>query len=141
MEKKIKDNFRLMLTGIIIVLFVGTAYTVVATTLDDISETSGESVALPKKPRFPQPTYDSGWVTISPAEGVTFTHNLGGNVDNYVVELSFRDLYFLETVPPGHTGRNSYNAFWHELTPTSIRVNHPQTTLPWVFRIRIWVYE
>ena len=40
--------------------------------------------------RFPAPDYDSGWYSIAQNETKTFTHNLGGNVDNYVVDMQFK---------------------------------------------------
>ncbi len=40
---------------------------------------------------FPRPDYDSGWVPIDGEEVITLTHGLGGNVDNYVVDLQFKD--------------------------------------------------
>ncbi|MCU0522340.1 MAG: hypothetical protein MUF84_16800, partial [Anaerolineae bacterium] len=37
---------------------------------------------------FPRPAYDSGWVALAQASAVVRTHNLGGNADNYVVDLT-----------------------------------------------------
>ena len=39
---------------------------------------------------FPRPAYDSGWVAISPGEQKRLTHNIGGNTDNYVVDMQFK---------------------------------------------------
>lgn len=36
-------------------------------------------------------SWSSGWVDIATDTAVTFTHNLGGNPDDYAVELWFRD--------------------------------------------------
>jgi hypothetical protein len=95
---------------------------------------------------FPRPAYDSGWVTISDVEKLT--HNIGGNVDEYVVDMQFKD-----TNPYGN-GIHNYGsggiefdgyylgAYWRNLTTTSISV------LRWgddlfadQVRIRIWVYN
>ncbi len=35
------------------------------------------------------PAYDSGWVYLGQDEAKTLTHNLGGNVDNYVVDMQY----------------------------------------------------
>ncbi len=34
------------------------------------------------------PDYDSGWQTVARGQTRTFTHNLGGNVNDYVVRVS-----------------------------------------------------
>jgi len=36
-------------------------------------------------------SWSSGWVDIATDTAVTFTHNLGGDPDDYAVELWFRD--------------------------------------------------
>ena len=94
---------------------------------------------------FPRPAYDSGWVDI-PKPGINLTHNLGGNVDNYVV-----DLWFKYDVPggmrhqQGFGGRlwdDSDGAYWDGLTMTSIGVRRmPADTVVGQARVRIWVYK
>jgi hypothetical protein len=40
---------------------------------------------------FPRPAYNSGWVYLSKSGGTQeMTHNLGGNVDDYVVEVDVK---------------------------------------------------
>ncbi len=39
---------------------------------------------------FPRPAYDTGWVWIAQNETSTNYHNLGGNVDDYFVDLIFQ---------------------------------------------------
>jgi len=51
----------------------------------NISSTSGSDGAP-----FPRPAYNSGWYIIADGTGVTLTHSIGGNVDNYVVDMQFR---------------------------------------------------
>jgi len=40
---------------------------------------------------FPRLAYDSGWVPLLQNQELTCIHNLGGNVDNYVVDLQMKD--------------------------------------------------
>ena len=101
---------------------------------------------------FPRPNYDSGWLTYDNG-GMTLTHNLGGNIDNYVVDLTFKegtnvntrglglDLYPVgsgETAGYGDTG-----TFWKWLSPTDIQIGSTLNSLQHVdqIRVRIWVYE
>ncbi len=91
---------------------------------------------------FPRPAYNSGWVTLPEDEHHVFTHNLGGNPDNYVVDLMAFDGGGI----PG--GRSNYGArrvagwgmFWHYLDDSNITVyigdvNSGERTV----RVRIWV--
>jgi len=80
---------------------------------------------------FPDPpAWDSGWVDIAPGTLETLTHPVGGNVDDYVVGLWFRD-----TAPggmginarcyggtPNHSGHELRGAQWESLTDTTIGV-------------------
>ncbi|MCF6186688.1 MAG: hypothetical protein L3J49_04330 [Desulfobulbaceae bacterium] len=105
---------------------------------------------------YPRPAYDSGWRTVPNGnwDTVTLNHNLGGNVDNYVVELTFKndggahnkgiggDVH---TVPAGSENEGRWGKWWHSLTSTSIKVtdfeNFPFLQGQEYFRVRIWVYE
>lgn len=108
----------------------------------NISSSSGSDGAP-----FPRPAYDSGWVTIAQGQEKTLTHSIGSNVDNYVVNLEFKD-------PDGHgihiRGLGGYDAFgdfqngayWHLLTSSSINVyRRPVDDCIDQIRIRIWVYN
>jgi hypothetical protein len=98
---------------------------------------------------FPRPAYDSGWDSISPGDLLTLTHNIGGNVDNYVVDLQFKSAglgvnqrYY--GIDKYWTGATSYyqGACWQELTATQIRISlGPHDTLIKQIRVRIWVYN
>jgi hypothetical protein len=95
---------------------------------------------------FPRPAYDSGWVSISPASAVELTHNLGGNPDNYVVDLQFKDdgAYGIHNIYYGgrEAGGNNYGANWRKLTNTTIEVfRHANDDLADYIRVRIWVYK
>jgi hypothetical protein len=103
---------------------------------------------------FPRPNYDSGWLTLAPGEGKYLAHNIGGNVDNYFVDMQVKD------TPPGDAvgihnhgigglyDRQGYlylGAGYNGLTNTGIYVwrglddsDHYGAEQ---VRIRIWVYE
>ena len=103
---------------------------------------------------FPRPAYDSGWTTIAKDEDLTLNHNIGGNPDNYVV-----DLQFFETGPSGvgrhirnlggdvwwqgaTTGHQINGGSWQDLTSTSVTVGRGRTDqMANQVRIRIWVYK
>jgi len=94
---------------------------------------------------FPRPDYDSGWRPISQNQTLTLTHNIGGDVDNYFVDLWFK----------GAVGRHNYayggeidpawdyrGAYWRELTGTQIEVyRNPDDGSVTEVRVRIWVYQ
>ncbi len=107
----------------------------------NISSTSGSDGAP-----FPRPAYDSGWTAISAGYLVTLDHNIGGNVDNYVVDMQFKSAssgihnmgigrYHVSSI--GNRG-----AFCQNLTTSTIAVYrmHEDTDVEYV-RIRIWVYN
>ena len=98
---------------------------------------------------FPRPAYESGWCSINPGQLLTLTHNIGGNVDNYVVDLEFKQPEVgIHNVGIGGynyiVGPNiyQYGAFWNTLTTTSITVyRQPDDATVEQIRIRIWVYN
>jgi hypothetical protein len=106
-----------------------------------ISSSSGSDGAP-----FPRPAYDSGWVPIALGSQVELTHNIGGNVDNYVVNIQFKDAGMFGVNNLGHGGledAGSYlGAYYHNLTTTSIKVYRLNNAInaPEV-RVRIWVYN
>ncbi len=93
---------------------------------------------------FPRPAYDSGWQSISKGGTRVFNHGIGGNRDNYVVDMQFKD-----------NGGNVHNylygamtwseylgAWWTDLTNQQIIVERMKDDA-WVLqvRVRIWVYH
>ena len=40
------------------------------------------------------PSYDSGWIALQPDSAQTLSHDLGGDVDEYVVDMQYRDSGF-----------------------------------------------
>lgn len=95
---------------------------------------------------FPRPAYDSGWQTLGLGATRTLTHNLGGNTDNYVVDLTCK-------VVSGGAGVNNwgvggdangseyYGSWWSNLTTSSIILHRwsDDTDCP-NLRVRIWLY-
>ena len=72
------------------------------------------------------PSYDSGWRAVNPGNRLTLTHNLGGNVNGYIVRVSTRD-----TTPDGHgintlhgggdeAGGEFFGSNWELLSTSSI---------------------
>ncbi len=94
---------------------------------------------------FPRPAYDSGWIATpfgSPIDFFTrtLTHGLGGNVDDYVVDLQMR--------VSGIAGPNLSNLglgsvySYNFLNAQRINVTAPFSAVDLVtnVRVRIWVY-
>jgi hypothetical protein len=89
--------------------------------------------------------WSSGWVDIATDTAQPFTHDLGGNPDDYAVELWLRD-----TDPGGigvnsrglgglEAGGNFYGAHWQNLTDTTIRVvRNKDDTFADQVRVDVW---
>jgi len=97
---------------------------------------------------FPRPAYDSGWQEIKYGEPLTLNHKLGGNRDNYVVDLQF--MSFQGMVHHKDYGGTVINypintfrgAWWWYLTDESIKVEkNREANLISAVRVRIWVYN
>ena len=107
----------------------------------NISSSSGSDGAP-----FPRPAYDSGWVAVAQGSEPILTHNIGGNVDNYVVDLQFKDTVMGFGVNTLGYGRFYFGgwggASYYQLTTTSIMVTRGSSDpyAPQV-RVRIWVYN
>jgi hypothetical protein len=93
---------------------------------------------------FPRPAYDSGWQAVSAGGTITLTHGLGGDADNYVVDLQFKNASGRHNLYYGHdyTIGLFRGAAWSELTSSQIKVTRlsNDTDSPEV-RVRIWVYN
>jgi hypothetical protein len=93
---------------------------------------------------FPRPAYDSGWVSFYPGEDRVFNHNLGGNVDNYIVDMQFKGDMAVHQYKYGTDASDGkyYGAYWRDLTGQTIRVyRFSDDVAARQIRIRIWVYE
>jgi hypothetical protein len=87
------------------------------------------------------PVYDSGWqsFTIRPDPiSFTFNHNLGGDPDDYLVDLQCMDDTSLNTYDCTAFGFN-HQAHWYGLTDTSIKVWIAGGTVPDEVRVRIYL--
>ena len=118
--------------------------------ISDVHITGSLQVDGPATGFFPRPAYDSGWVSMARGETKMLTHNLGGNVDNYVVDLWYKD------TAEGGQGINHLRygggtkdilsnwsgSWWRRLTNTTIEVKRlADDTWADQIRVRIWVYE
>jgi hypothetical protein len=101
---------------------------------------------------FPRPAYDSGWVGLSAPGERTLTHNVGGNVDNYVVDMMCKDsgndygvniIHFGGYRDTKDIGSASYRgAYYYNLTSTQVTVfRYGSDFAADSVRIRIWTYN
>jgi len=99
----------------------------------------------------PQPDYDSGWLSITAGSTETLSHNLGGNVSDYLVDLLFRSTSngvnrrFYGGVdigvndPPALNENDRVGAYWSNLSTSTISVHRrPDDIYVTKVRIRIW---
>jgi hypothetical protein len=100
---------------------------------------------------FPRPAYDSGWIALADGgEQLILTHGIGGNSDDYVVDLQFKDLnatlnigvhnFAIGMLYPSVT--ESWGGYWRNLTSTKITIQRAVDDLRCdEFRVRIWVVQ
>lgn len=93
---------------------------------------------------FPRPAYDSGWRTISVGGTFQLIHNLGGNLDNYVVDLTCKHPSYGRHIWGLGGDANSpegYGVYWRNLTGTNVTVERgPNDAECPEIRVRIWTY-
>jgi hypothetical protein len=89
---------------------------------------------------FPRPAFDSGWFSMPGNTRMTVRHDLGGNVDNYVVDMQFK---YAGSIHQVGYGDEEIGCFWEELDTESIVVvkGDPKWSYVQQVRIRIWVYR
>lgn len=112
--------------------------------LFDVDESGAVIYGGDGRAAFPRPAYDSGWVSVSAGGSVDLNHNLGGNVDNYVVDLTFKHpSYGVHQFGYGGdvTSGGFYGSWWQNLTTSSITIERATNDgeCPEV-RVRIWLY-
>ncbi|MBN1316988.1 MAG: hypothetical protein JXA42_16020 [Anaerolineales bacterium] len=95
-------------------------------------------------PAFPRPSYDSGWLSVAKGEDVDCPHNLGGDVINYVVDMTCKstDSDINNRGVSGSSNKaDSYGTWWSDLTTSAITIHRwdEDADCPNV-RLRIWVY-
>jgi len=92
---------------------------------------------------FPRPAYDSGWVSVSAGDTELLTHNLGGDVDKYVVDFACKvgGNAGIRGIGGDYSGTQYWGAYWDDLTSSQIELvrwagdfSCPQ------MRVRIWMY-
>ncbi|MEK6677464.1 MAG: hypothetical protein AABZ47_17655, partial [Planctomycetota bacterium] len=98
---------------------------------------------------FPRPAYDSGWTSIDWDENLVLRHDIGGNRDDYVVDIqvmhnpSLSDNGVSNFASTGDAdGSFSRGIFWWGLTTSEIVVHrgYNEGNLN-RFRVRIWVVK
>jgi hypothetical protein len=103
----------------------------------------GEGIAA-----FPRPAYDSDWFAVASATCETKTHSLGGNVNNYVVDLQHKKT--ISGSPMGinnsgiggdNDGATARGGSWQNLNTSTIDVCRWYADVSTnELRVRIWVY-
>jgi hypothetical protein len=101
---------------------------------------------------FPRPAYDSGWVEVVDEGCLTLFHGLGGDADNYVVDMQasmwsrmgvtnahIGGAYIRSLEPGEYTYSSGF--FYTRLTNTDIDICRLQDGAWSPLRVRIWVYE
>ncbi|NOZ70456.1 MAG: hypothetical protein GXP38_00850 [Chloroflexi bacterium] len=88
------------------------------------------------------PSYDSGWRTLPAGRTITFTHGLKGNLQSYIVRLSYQgeDLGITSFAYGGMEVNGTYHgANWQNLTNNTIRVHRfADDLVAEKVRVRIW---
>lgn len=99
---------------------------------------------------FPRPSYNSGWQAIAQDVTLTLTHSLGGNADDYIVDLTCKTTTGAGVNTVGAGGLTAYawstlywyGAAWRELNSASIKVRrYANDSDCEQIRIRIWVVK
>lgn len=98
---------------------------------------------------FPRPNYDSGWLAYDPGQARVLQHNLGGNRDNYVVDVMGRmsDGTISNNKFGGgsrYAGRDWDDAgfVYYGLTTSSVTLSRAtHDNIYSHLRVRIWVYN
>ena len=89
--------------------------------------------------------WTSGWVSIDPDEVLVFEHNLGGNPDDYAVDLWFNDTDGGFGVNRRNYGgleydNNLYGARWQNLTTNTIEVyRYANDNVADQVRVTVWI--
>ncbi len=125
----------LVATTVVALLLLAGTYTVLASPAPDLS---GASISAA--------SWSSGWQPINQGQTLTFNHNLGGDPDDYAVELWFQD------TDAGGRGINRhgyggveangtwFGAYWEDLTSTTIDVyRHANDLMADQVLVRVWV--
>ena len=92
--------------------------------------------------------WSSGWVDLAPGESKTLTHNVGGDIEDYALQMWFRDTdtggYGVNNRAYGSDEDNGVwlGAFWRSLTDTTIAVaRQPADVMAEQVRVWLWPME
>ncbi len=124
---------------VVALLLLAGMYTVLASPAP--STAAGPAQDLPNAGTY----WTSGWVTINQNEVITLTHNLGGNPDDYAVDLWFNDTDGTLGVNRRNYGglehnNNWYGARWQRLTTDTIQIyRYPQDDVADQVRVTVWI--
>ncbi len=102
--------------------------------------------------RDAHPDFDSGWQILFPGDTGPLAHNLGGDVDDYIVDLEFADwpghpphqmfyggIAFGYKTYDGNVEGQEWGAYWHSLTNNTVNVARlPDDQKALLSRGRIW---
>ena len=89
--------------------------------------------------------WTSGWVSINQSQTLTLNHNLGGNPDDYAVDLWFNDTDDGLGINRRNYGglewaNNWYGARWQGLTTNTIEVyRYPDDNVADQVRVTVWI--
>jgi len=105
------------------------------------------TVLVPPPPGADVQGWTSGWVDIDPGQTLTLTHNLGGAVEDYQVQLWFLDTPLGEGYGIHNFGYGGieaegfhYGTYWQNLTPTTIQVVRGPVDGT-ADRVRVWIWK
>lgn len=94
---------------------------------------------------FPRPAFDSGWQAVTPGQCINVSHNLGGDMNNYLVSLTFHttDVGMTNSGDGGIYMPSGLRGVWYNyLTNASVQICTGANALTTdVVRFRIWVYN
>jgi hypothetical protein len=102
--------------------------------------------------RMAKPDYDSGWEPVAQGAAETLSHNIGGNVQNYLVDMVYYDIEgshvnqrhlggadFGANPPSGYSADDRVGAYWRALNNSSVVVyRRPEDGFADWVRLRIW---
>lgn len=86
------------------------------------------------------PEYCSDWTSFNQGQTMTFTHSLGGDVNDYVVGLWFSGTVGINQWAYGgnEDGGNYYGAYWHNLDNSTIQVTRLAND-PYASQVRVCI--
>lgn len=92
---------------------------------------------------YPRPAYNSGWVHLEQGTYVTLNHNVGGNIDDYVVDMQLKSVDgVINNIGLGRDTNNPYydGAAYYILSNSQMWIQRYDTdSYAYYIRIRIWM--